>query len=507
MNHVISLIENNFNFNNASFYIIFGSNLKTSYMKFQNSFLFSLFISGLLSSQTISIDTVIPESPAPTNSIIEYWYWAYGVNVVGSGFASNATVQLTATAPDQTKRTLTTTSDSNGNVESRFNGMKINSTLGAYNLTAVDGNGATASNNYNVIKNPLDVLTAVARPAQFKMDEFETGSLINVSGFTPNALIKINVLDPVGNGSEYNGDREIFADADGNYEFDFNLGMPLWIGNQPVFLNPTEGKWILSFSDFSNAGYIGSKTIRVLPNNPSTSSYCEVSTMNAEAITSVNFSNINNATDPNSSTSYEDFTSQVGNIERNKEYKISVKGNTNGDFRVSTFTAFIDWNQNGILDEENEIYSIGYVEGSNGMDEKFAELNITVPADAVVGNTRMRILKINSFSTFAMFWPDAACGTYFDGQIEDYTLNVKELLATNESAVDHVKFYPNPVKNILTVSTSKKVNSITAYNAAGQLVKASQNMNTIDLSSVIPGIYLIKTDVDGQIQTSKVIKK
>lgn len=476
-------------------------------MKLQKIFILSILFSGIFHSQTVTIDTNVPDNPAPSNSIIEYWYWAYGVNVVGSGFASNTIVQLTATAPDQTKRTITATTDSNGNLESRFNGLKINSAIGNYSFVAVDGTGATASSNYNVIKNPLDILTATGTPEQFKMDEFATGSLIKVSGFTPNALIKINVADPAGNGWELNQDMQMFADDNGRYEFRLDENIPLWSGNIPVAIQPVEGKWALSFHDFSDAGFIGSKNIRVLPSDPSTSNYCEVSTINTEAITSVTFGNINNATDPSSSTSYEDYTSQIGNMERSKEYKLQVKGNTGADFRVSTFTAFIDWNRNGILDDENEVYSVGSVKGSTGMDDKFAELNIKVPSDAALGNTRMRILKVNSFSDFALFWPEGPCGTYFDGQIEDYTLNVKELLATNEDSINSVTFYPNPVKNILTVSTTKKVYSITAYNAAGQLIKTALNKNTLDFSSVPPGVYIIKADIEGVIQSSKVIKK
>lgn len=58
---------------------------------------------------------------------------------------------------------------------------------------------------------------------------------------------------------------------------------------------------------------------------------------------------------------------EIGNIERGKEYEMTVKGNTNGSFKVSTFSAFIYWKQNGILDNENEMCRIGFVKGSNGV--------------------------------------------------------------------------------------------------------------------------------------------
>gem|GEM_PF-3720604 len=48
-------------------------------MKLKNAFLVSLLCSGLFSAQSISIDTTVPNNPAPENSILEYWYWAYGI--------------------------------------------------------------------------------------------------------------------------------------------------------------------------------------------------------------------------------------------------------------------------------------------------------------------------------------------------------------------------------------------------------------------------------------------
>lgn len=476
-------------------------------MKLKNSFLATLLLSGLLSAQTITIDTTVPNNPAPANSIFEYWYWAYGIEVKGIGFAPNSTIKFTAVDPQGALRTLTSTSDATGNITFQFNGWTNTSPLGNYTLKVSDAAGAMTTGNFTVIKDPKSVITGTALPVEFKMDEFETGSKITVKNMVPNGQVKINIGDPATGAWELNKDEAMYADANGELEIDFNSTSRIFNPYGQVPLQPVEGNWIISYNDWSGGGLKGSTKIRVLPNNPSTSSYCDVSATNSEPITSVNFAGISNVSDPNSSDSYENYLSKVGNIERGKEYKMTLKGNTNGSWKVSTFTAFIDWNQNGILDEENEIHRIGFVKGSTGMDDISAELDIKVPDNAVLGNTRLRILKVNSPSTFAMYWPTGACGIYSYGQVEDYTLNVKEMLATGENSLDNIKLYPNPVKNILTVSTTKKVSAITAYNTAGQLVKTSQNANTIDLSSVAPGVYLIKTEIEGQTQTSKVIKK
>jgi len=476
-------------------------------MKLKNALLASLLVSGLFSAQTISIDTTVPSNPAPENSILEYWYWAYGIKVTGSGFAANSPIKFTSVDPQGGLRSLSSTTDASGNVVFQFNGWTNTSPLGDYTLNAKDGAGATASSNFTVIKDPKEVVTAVATPESFKMADFSTGTTMKIRNLVPNAPVKINVGDPAANGWELNKDEQMVADDKGVLEIQFNSESRIFSPSGLVPVMPVEGKWFLSFMDWSGQGLKGSKSFRVLPNNPSTSSYCGVSAMTSEPITSVTFAGISNATDPNSVNSYEDFTSKVGSVEKGKDYTITVKGNTNGSWKVSTFTAFIDWNHNGILDEDNEIYKIGFVKGTTGMDSQSAEVSIKVPEDAVPGNTRMRLLKVNSPSTFAMFWPTGACGTYNNGQIEDYTLNVKEALATSETAMNKIQFYPNPVRDILTVSSAKKINSITVYNAAGQLVKSAQNSSSVDMSALSAGVYMVKTNVDGKTETSKVIKK
>lgn len=476
-------------------------------MKLKNAFFATMFLSGLFSAQTIAIDTVVPSNPAPENSILEYWYWAYGIKVTGTGFAANSTIKFTSTDPQGGLRSLSSTTDASGNITFQFNGWTNVSPLGYYTLNALDASGKTASGNYTVIKDPKTVITGTATPVEFKMSDFILGSTIKVKNMVPYGQVKINVGDPASGAWELNKDEEMYADENGELDVEFNSNSRLFAPAGMVPLQPVEGNWSISYNDWSGGGLKGSSKIRVLPNNPSTSSYCGVSATTSEPITSVTFADISNATDPNASSSYENYISKVGNLERGKEYKITVKGNTNGSWKVSTFTAFIDWNQNGTLDNENEIYRIGFVKGSTGMDDMSAELTIKVPENAVVGNTRLRLLKVNSPSTFAMFWPTGACGNYTNGQVEDYTLNVKEALATSETSFNKVQLYPNPVKDVLTISSNKKVNSISVYNTAGQLVKTVQNTNTVNMNNLSAGVYVVKTDVEGKTETSKVIKK
>jgi len=141
-----------------------------------------------------------------------------------------------------------------------------------------------------------------------------------------------------------------------------------------------------------------------------------------EPITHVVFSNIDNTSsaDP-ASPSHEDFTSIVGNVNAGETYQIAVEGFTGGDWE-DFVTVFIDWNQNGVLDDAGEIYEIGSIINSTGTDGVQVISDIAVPADATEGETRMRVFKTYDVPNDSNTDPCAMDQNF--GQVEDYTINV-----------------------------------------------------------------------------------
>jgi len=127
-------------------------------------------------------------------------------------------------------------------------------------------------------------------------------------------------------------------------------------------------------------------------------------------ITNVTFNTINNTTggegDP---CSYGDYTAISTTVAPGASYTLYVT------FVSGTFTehvwAWIDWNQNEVLDDAGEAYDLG-----DGISTTLS-LSITVPLTASLGNTRMRVTeKWNSDPTPCM------SGSW--GETEDYTVNV-----------------------------------------------------------------------------------
>src|SRR5690554_4737304 len=147
--------------------------------------------------------------------------------------------------------------------------------------------------------------------------------------------------------------------------------------------------------------------------------YCPPGTVSyVEPITSVMYAGISNTSSASiSEPGYEDFTSIVGNVDAGVAQQIELQGNTDGPY-TSHYTVFIDWNQNGVLNNAGEMYEIGSVNGSTGTDGKKAIGSITAPGNAMAGKTLMRVIK-NYNSSFTN-----PCGAPTFGQIEDYTVNV-----------------------------------------------------------------------------------
>lgn len=138
-----------------------------------------------------------------------------------------------------------------------------------------------------------------------------------------------------------------------------------------------------------------------------------------EPITNVVVTDISNTSSNvvNGSPAHEDFTLITGTMEQGGSYPIALEGNTGGNW-TNYFTVFIDWNQNDVLNDAGEVYQIGSITNSNGIDGQQATGTITVPVGADLGQTRMRVFK-----NYDVQVTDPCAGTNF-GQVEDYTILV-----------------------------------------------------------------------------------
>ena len=219
--------------------------------------------------------------------------------------------------------------------------------------------------------------------------------------------------------------------------------------------------------------------------------YCTANgdTTFATAITLVDFGSINNVTGQGSG--YDDFTAQSTSIARGDSEDLTINLNTDGNFRVYSY-AWIDWNADGDFDDIGETYDLGESENTADGPTSNSPLTITVPVDAALGDTRLRVLC----QYFPIAIPtNGPCDGSTDGEIEDYTVTVLPGITYvyddgwSPADPNGVATLANPIEVVrgnAVISTSTQCESIVVNPAASLTVNTGVTLdiaNSLDLQS------------------------
>ena len=89
-------------------------------------------------------------------------------------------------------------------------------------------------------------------------------------------------------------------------------------------------------------------------------------------------------------------------------------------------------------------------------------------------------------------------------------VTVANKLSTEDKFLKNLNFYPNPVKNYLTISSHFKINSYQIYNVLGSLVAEGNSFGkttTIDMTELNSGLYFVKVVSNNMQSTLKIAKK
>ena len=213
---------------------------------------------------------------------------------------------------------------------------------------------------------------------------------------------------------------------------------------------------------------------------------------NVEPITLVSIAEINNVTDAavDGSPAHEDFTALTANLSLGESYDITFEGNTAGPYDNS-YTVFIDFNQNDILDDAGEVFAFeDVINSSSGTDGQSYTGSIAIPADALEGDTRMRVKKI--YNSDAINDPCVGGGFGY-GQAEDYTVNLAGV------ALD---------PNVLPITLENQLPGFNDFNgsftqaianpdATGANTSATVAENTVPANAAFAGVnFAVDTNID-----------
>ena len=101
--------------------------------------------------------------------------------------------------------------------------------------------------------------------------------------------------------------------------------------------------------------------------------------------------------------------------------------------------------------------------------------------------------------------------TWASPQATTYTLDITNASLSVDEFENNTLFsyYPNPVKNTLTLNAQKEISSVNVVNMLGQTVlKTTPNAvsNELDMSSLKSGAYFVQVTVGNAVETVKIIK-
>lgn len=182
---------------------------------------------------------------------------------------------------------------------------------------------------------------------------------------------------------------------------------------------------------------------------------------------------------------------------QNPEYNnITLTPGFDGSTYNENFKVWIDFNQDGEFSDGEEIVS----ETSN---QSFTVDNIAIPADALVGSTRMRIsMRWSSFNQPA----PSPCAEYEFGEVEDYCIFIEEFNSVNENAVSNLNIYPNPANDMVNLPMNAAVNYELCDASGRVILRANGTVGSIQLDQLSNGLYFVRSiGAEGRISSTKLI--
>jgi len=219
----------------------------------------------------------------------------------------------------------------------------------------------------------------------------------------------------------------------------------------------------------------------------------------------------------------------------------------NGDFTFTLYTADTpgpgaigDANNDGFVDVFNgtnlyvqegnngnnwlKITTTGTASNINGIG---ARVEINTPAgiqirDVMSGsgfrymsslNTHFGLGEVNSVDAITVYWPSGIIDVVDTPNINT-TINITEgeTLSLEESFIEELVIYPNPVKNSLTIESSLDINQsvISVFDMTGKRVinyKAKGEVNSVDVAGLSAGQYILRIiSIENRIVSTKFIK-
>jgi len=209
----------------------------------------------------------------------------------------------------------------------------------------------------------------------------------------------------------------------------------------------------------------------VLGNQTVPTGYCAVTNAGGACITNVSFHTLSNTTTcAATGTNYTDYPSSVvtTNVAPGQTYTFSIATPASGGYASAITSVWFDWNRDGVFDA-SEWYQ-PYVDGNAG------SIPITVPANAAMGLTKMRVRSRGALNQNGA---NDACLNMGSGETEDYSINIASASASSFAWKEGTTTLGTNSTLSYTGSVGPHNINVTAASAQGCLISSQNAVVTV----------------------------
>ena len=350
------------------------------------------------------------------------------------------------------------------------------------NLGGGSGTGSCASNRAPLIVNVM------GQPAS-DVGAYKILAPLSAVNLTSSELVKVRVRN-FGSASQSNIPMAYSVDGGAivldtitstvaaNDSIDFTFGTTADLSTQGHTYSIMIYSGLSSDANHLNDTIVGS-AMNMMP------VYC-ISKANSSAdskVDNVILNTINNNTASSGCATYSDFTSISTVLSKGASYTMSVTLGTCGGNYTKGAKAWIDYNRDGDFDDAGEeIANFG-----QGNSTTTYTATVTIPANALSGTTRMRVVGRETPGTNnGSINP---CGTYTYGETEDYSVVILTPIP-NDAGVEMI-ISPSNLVSVSTLPAEVRIrnygtDTITSVDIAYVLNGASQVVTTYNAAPIYP---------------------
>ncbi len=435
------------------------------------------------------------------------------------------------------------------------NVLQANDDGTAYTVSAINADVFTQRTNFVDINNDGDLDIFVCHDQAPNVYYLNDGSnnLEFFQGADPNGVPEgLGVFPTGGNyGSiwiDYDNDRDMdmfIAKCGGNTDRRTNQlfrnngnGSFTEVGEVSGLADPIQ-TWSAAWGDYDNDGdmdcfvgsYVSAESHKMMQNNGD-GTFTDVSV--ATGVDQLIQKGIENVTHDFNNDGYLDILSNNFILLNDGDFTFTVYsdnippsscvGDLNNDGYLDVFASDIYYNLSGFSGHNwIKINTRGVISNRSGIG---ARVEITSPGigtqirDVRSGdgfrfmgslNTHFGIGNDTSISNITVYWPSGEIDSIDNPDINGFLEIVEgeNSLSTPSSEITDLIMYPNPTKDVLNINTTNLPNALyTVFDMQGRRVlNAKLTTNSIDVSDLSAGNYLLRILSEGKVKTQKFIKQ